>query len=153
MHFLRLTFSDWYLVTAGSLKFRLCQFIQTFSILDDNLLVSKLRQKDMLLINLNWFSSLEQWAEITMYSREQTLWVQMLNFYPFPELDAAVFRFVIDVGTLASNCKLQPAFMAQARRARAINRRGKLRVRNLQYGPRHKVSKILAHYLRNIIGL
>ena len=32
--------------------------------------------------------------------------------------------------------------MAQARSARAINRRGKTRVRNLQYGPRNEVSKI-----------
>ena len=29
-------------------------------------------------------------------------------------------------------------FMAQARSARAINRRGKTRIRNLQYGPRKR---------------
>ena len=32
--------------------------------------------------------------------------------------------------------------MAQARSTRAINRREKTRIRNLQYGPRNKVSKI-----------
>ena len=32
--------------------------------------------------------------------------------------------------------------MAQARSAWAINRRGKTRVRNLQYGPRNEVCKI-----------
>ena len=31
-----------------------------------------------------------------------------------------------------------PRFMAQARSARAINRRGKTRIRNLQYGPRKR---------------
>ena len=40
--------------------------------------------------------------------------------------------------------------MAQARRAQAINQREKMRIHNLQYGLRNKVSKIFIISLRLI---